>query len=54
MTDFGVTVTRGTLTRLDEAFQGFFRRFRAGQAPGYPLFKGRGRWRSMSWLERSA
>lgn len=53
MTDFGVTVTRGTLSRLDEAFQGFFRRVRAGQTPGYPRFKGRGRWTSVSWPDAS-
>ncbi|MDQ6949826.1 MAG: helix-turn-helix domain-containing protein, partial [Actinomycetota bacterium] len=53
VTDFGVTVTRGTLSRLDEAFQGFFRRVRAGQTPGYPRFKGRGRWTSVSWPDAS-
>jgi len=47
---FGVTVCRGTLTRLDEAFQGYFRRVKAGQAaPGYPRFKSASRWDSLSW-----
>jgi len=32
---FGVCVARGTLTRLDLAFQGFHRRVRAGERPGY-------------------
>ena len=30
---FGISVCRGTLTRLDEAFQGYFRRVRARQLP---------------------
>lgn len=29
------------LRRVDRAFQAFFRRVKAGQAPGYPRFKGR-------------
>ncbi|MFG3258605.1 RNA-guided endonuclease InsQ/TnpB family protein, partial [Streptomyces sp. NPDC048172] len=33
---------QATLRRLDKAFQGFFRRVKAGQAPGYPRFKGVG------------
>ena len=36
---FGISVCRGTLTRLDEAFQGYFRRTRAGEKPGYPRFR---------------
>ena len=28
-----------TLTRLDRAFQGFFRRLKAEQKPGFPRFK---------------
>jgi putative transposase len=33
---------QNTLRRLDKAFAAFFRRVKAGQAPGYPRFKGRG------------
>jgi putative transposase len=33
---------QATLCRLDRAFQAFFRRIKAGQAPGYPRFKGVG------------
>ena len=40
---------RMTLRRLDRAFRAFFRRVKAGQAPGYPRFKGRGRWDSVEW-----
>lgn len=36
---FGVTVARGTLLRLDRAFQAFFRRVKAGENPGFPRFK---------------
>jgi putative transposase len=50
---FGVTVCRGTLTRLDRAFVAFFRRVRAGQAPGFPRFKGRGRFDSVEYPDTS-
>jgi putative transposase len=33
---------QATLRRLDKAFQAFFRRVKAGLAPGYPRFKGVG------------
>lgn len=35
-------VLQDVLKRLDKAFQGFFRRVKAGQTPGYPRFKGAG------------
>jgi putative transposase len=31
-----------TLRKLDKAFQGFFRRVKAGRSPGFPRFKGKG------------
>ncbi|MET7567112.1 transposase [Streptomyces sp. NPDC005492] len=34
---------QATLRRLDRAFAAFFRRAKAGQTPGYPRFKGSGR-----------
>lgn len=34
---------QATLRRLDRAFQAFFRRVKAGEAPGYPRFKGQHR-----------
>jgi putative transposase len=34
---------QATLRRLDKAFQGFFRRVKAGETPGHPRFKGRNR-----------
>ena len=50
---FGITVCRGTLQRLDQAFSGFFRRMRAGQKPGYPRFRARARFDSLSWPDTS-
>ena len=46
-------VARGTLGRLDEAFGGFFRRLRAGGRPGYPRFKARSRFDSVSYPDAS-
>jgi len=48
----GVTVCRGTLKRLDRAFAAFYRRCRAGQAPGFPRFKSSCRWDSAQWEDR--
>ena len=48
---FGVGVARGTLVRLDEAFQHFFRRVREGQRPGFPRFRGAGSWDSVQWAD---
>ena len=38
-----------TLQRLDRAYQAFFRRVKAGETPGFPRFKGRNRFRTLSW-----
>ncbi|HLN05789.1 MAG TPA: hypothetical protein VK217_05900 [Acidimicrobiales bacterium] len=51
---FGITVCRGTLTRLDEAFRGFFRRVQAGQEPRYPRFRSAKRFDSLSWCDLRA
>jgi putative transposase len=40
---------QATLRRLNKAFDGFFRRVKAGQTPGYPRFKGLGRFESVEW-----
>jgi putative transposase len=40
---------QATLRRLNRAFAGFFRRVKAGQAPGYPRFKLAHRWDSVEW-----
>ena len=39
----------GVLRRLDRAFQAFYRRVGAGQAPGFPKFKSRRGFRSLTW-----
>lgn len=36
-------------TRVDLAFQAFFRRVKVGQKPGYPRFRGRGRYDSFTY-----
>ncbi len=38
-------------TDLDKAFQAFFRRVKAGKTPGYPRFRGRGRFDSFGFKE---
>ena len=48
-----VRLSRATLQRLEEAFKGFFRRVRAGQAPGFPRFKPMSRWDSFGFSEFS-
>lgn len=53
LAQYGVCVARGTLTRLDLAYQAFFRRCRAGDTPGQPRFKGRFRWDSVSYPDIS-
>jgi putative transposase len=40
-----------TTTDLDEAFQAFFRRVNAGEKPGYPRFRGKGRFASFGLKE---
>jgi putative transposase len=40
---------QATLRRLDRAMGAFLRRAKAGQAPGYPRFKGRGWFNSVTW-----
>jgi len=39
-----------TLRRLNKAFASFFRRVKAGQKPGFPRFKGRDRFQSVSFV----
>jgi len=47
--EFGVTVCRGTLKRLDRAYRAFYRRCSANQTPGYPRFKSPSRFDSVQW-----
>src|SRR3984885_5408835 len=46
------TCERAAIRRLDRAFQGFYRRVKAGQKPGYPRCKGRGWWDSIEWPDK--
>ncbi|MFE1747247.1 RNA-guided endonuclease InsQ/TnpB family protein [Coleofasciculus sp. H7-2] len=47
-------VLQMTLRRLDNAFQGFFRRVKTGQAPGFPRFQGRNRFDSFCYPQYAA
>ena len=40
---------QATLRRLDKAFAAFFKRVRQGRTPGFPRFKGRGRFDTVQW-----
>ncbi|MEO3789714.1 transposase [Nonomuraea sp. B10E15] len=40
---------QATLRRLDKAFRAFFDRVKAGSTPGFPRFKGRGRFDTVEW-----
>ncbi len=40
---------RDPLRRLDRAFAAFFRRLKAGEKPGYPRFRSRHRYDSLTW-----
>jgi putative transposase len=44
-------VLQDVLTRLDRAFQAFFRRVTAGEKPGYPQFQGRHRYHSFTYKQ---
>jgi len=39
------------ITRLDLAYRAFFRRVKAGEKPGFPRFKGRGRYRTFTFKD---
>ena len=42
-------VLQNVAVRIDLAFQAFFRRARAGEKPGYPRFRGTGRYASITY-----
>jgi putative transposase len=42
-------VLQNVAVRIDLAFQAFFRRVRTGETPGYPRFRGRGRYDSLTF-----
>src|SRR5262249_42312510 len=41
-------IQQDALERLDEAFEGFFRRLKNGERPGFPRFKGKDRYHTFS------
>jgi putative transposase len=45
-------IERSALKRLDKAYASFFRRCKHGEKPGFPRFKGKGRYNSFSFLSR--
>lgn len=42
-------ILRSATTRVDRGYQAFFRRVKSGEKPGFPRFKGRGRYTSFSF-----
>lgn len=42
-------VLQNVVDRLDKAFQGFFRRCKQGEKPGFPRFRGEGRYNSLCY-----
>src|SRR5579884_2765262 len=51
--DIGSHVLQDVMFRLDKAMQAFFRRIKAGEAPGYPRFKSRNRYDSFCYPDAS-
>jgi putative transposase len=49
--DIHSQVLQDVLTRLDRAFQAFFRRVKAGETPGYPRFQGVNRYHSFTYKQ---
>lgn len=47
----GSQVLQDVIQRLDRAFGAFFRRVRAGETPGYPRFKSRARYGSLTFKQ---
>ena len=47
--DINAHILQDVLTRLDRAFQAFFRRIHEGQTPGYPRFHSANRYDSFTY-----
>lgn len=43
------SATQDVLRRLDKAFKAFFERIKRGDTPGFPRYKGKGRYNSVTW-----
>jgi putative transposase len=48
----GITLCRGTLKRLDLAYNAFYRRVERGETPGFPRFKPASRFNSLEWKDQ--
>jgi putative transposase len=49
LADVQSQVLQNVAVRIDLAFQAFFRRVKAGETPGYPRFRGTGRYASLTY-----
>ncbi len=47
-------VLQDVLKRLDNAYKAFFRRIKSGETPGFPRFKKRGQWDSITYPQYKA
>jgi putative transposase len=51
MAELPLKIQRWTLKRLDDTYNGFFRRVKGNEKPGFPRFRGKGRWDSFGCQE---
>ncbi len=51
LADVNSQVLQDVLKRVDRAFDGFFQRVREGQRPGYPRFRSRSRYQSLTFKQ---
>lgn len=51
LADIHIHLLRDPIVRLDQAYRAFFRRIKSGGAPGFPRFKGPGRYRSFTFTD---
>src|SRR6516162_1417825 len=49
LAEVNAQVLQNVAVRIDLAFQAFFRRVRTGEIPGYPRFRGTGRYDSITY-----
>jgi putative transposase len=47
--DLPATLTRWTIDKLDKSMKSFFRRVKAGETPGFPRYKGKGKIKSFGF-----
>ncbi|MCW3098225.1 MAG: transposase [Chthonomonadaceae bacterium] len=45
-------VLQDVAKRIDKAFEAFFRRVKSGEEPGYPRFKGKGQYKSITYPQK--